>query len=199
MGPTRPKSNARAVWNGAWRTHRHRRSVRLGAAAIVALLATTITMRAEDAAERTRDQWTSTTTAWTAAHDLAAGTSLTPADLVTQPLPHTALPVDAVLDPPVGEVLLDDLATGEIVREGRLRGPEAGSGGALRLTEASPHLEPGDRVDLYRLLDGQAVARGARVVAVDADGIPVVQVATAELPAVIASLTTGSVVPVTIG
>jgi pilus assembly protein CpaB len=152
------------------------------------------------------EAWAPLTDTWVAATDLAAGITLGPADVVRRPLPAAALPRDPVRESPVGRRLHDDLVAGEVVRDGRLAdgatGPLAarlpeGAGG-VRLLSPAPHLAAGDVVDLYALLNGERVARGAEVISMD-DDLPTVAVAGAELPAVVRAFTTGDVVPVLVG
>ena len=70
--------------------------------------------------------------------------------------------------------------------------------GGIALSTRAPHLEIGDRVDLYGLIDGDLVAADARVVDLT-DDMPVVTVADHEIGAVIRAFTTGDVVPVLTG
>lgn len=153
-----------------------------------------------------RDQWGPSTTAWVAVDDLDAGHLLVDGDVTAVLLPPAAVPADAATGSPLGQRLADPMGEGEIVRLGRLRGGEESvtsarvgpTRGAVPLATAAPHLEVGDRVDLFALLDGAAVATDAEVVAM-VDGLPVVAVDRAELPAVIGAFSLGDVVPVLVG
>ncbi len=140
---------------------------------------------------------------WVSDRDLGAGHLLSEDDVELLTLPPAAVPSDAIIEPPWGRRLVVSIGRGEILREARLDttgssavgsrvGPQRG---AVSLTAPAPHLEPGDRVDLYRLLDGRVVASGAEVIAV-VDGTPLVAVGRAELGAVVEAFTTGDVVPV---
>jgi SAF domain-containing protein len=173
---------------------------------VVAILVGGYLDRAAGEAAEAADAWAPLTDAWVAATDLEAGITIGPADVVRRSLPAIALPRDPVRESPVGRRLHDDLVAGEIVRDGRLTdgaaGPLAarlpGGTGGVRLLSPAPHLAAGDVVDLYALLSGEQVARGAEVISVD-DGMPTVAIATNELPAVVRSFTTGDVVPVLVG
>ncbi|MEZ5247540.1 MAG: SAF domain-containing protein [Acidimicrobiales bacterium] len=176
--------------------------------AALLILASLVALRAEhQAAARLRAEWGPHVAAWTVVTDLESGHVLAESDLVTRLLPPAALPADAVTVAPVGGRLLDSVGEGEIVRAGRVDGVDEasdgshlGSGrGAVALSSAAPHLEVGDRVDLYGLLDGDLVAAGAVVVDVTDDRVPVVAVDDGDLPAVIRAFTTGDVVPVVTG
>jgi hypothetical protein len=162
--------------------------------------------RAAGEATEAADAWAPLTDVWVAAGDLEAGIALEPADLVRRSLPAVALPRDPVRESPVGRRLHDGLVAGEVVRDGRLAdgatGPLAarlpeGAGG-VRLLNPAPHLAAGDVVDLYALLSGERVARGAEVISMD-DGLPTVAIAAGELPAVVRAFTTGDVIPVLVG
>ena len=153
-----------------------------------------------------RDQWGPTTTAWVAVDDLDAGHLLVDGDVTSALLPPSAVPTDAATGSPLGHRLADPMGEGEIVRLGRLRGGEESvtssrvgpTRGAVPLSTAAPHLEVGDRVDLFALLDGASVATDAEVVSM-VDGIPVVAVERADLSAVIRAFSLGDVVPVLVG
>jgi len=150
--------------------------------------------------------WGESRLTWVANREVGAGDAIGDADVVSRELPLAALPDDAAIDSPVGQRLTEAVATGEIIRTGRLSDRAASETasqvevghGALALTSAAPHLEPGDRVDLYALLTGEVVARNARVIRV-VDGQPVVTVEQRSLAAVIVAFTTGDVVPVLVG
>ena len=126
--------------------------------------------------------------------------------MMRRSLPPVALPADPATAPPFGRRLRDGMAAGEILRDGRLQnsvssetGALVGDGrGAVALISSTPHLEPGDRVDLYALLSGEIVAEHAEVIAVT-DGMAVVAVDDDALADVILAFTTGDVVPVLVG
>lgn len=153
-----------------------------------------------------RDQWGPTTAAWVTVDDLDAGHLLVDGDVTPVRLPPSAVPADAATDSPLGHRLADPMGEGEIVRLGRLRGGEESvtssrvgpTRGAVALSVAAPHLEVGDRVDLYALLDGATVATDGEVVSM-VDGVPVVAVERSELAAVIQAFSLGDVVPVLVG
>lgn len=184
-----------------------RRSRRLRVALVMlgALAAGLSVDLALDRAERARARWEPAVTVWVAHRDVAAGTRLGSDDVGPTALPVAALPADAATVDPAGRRTSVDLAPGEIVREARLRetagataaGLPAGTG-AVALPAPAPHLTPGDVVDLLALLDGRRVATAAVVVAV-VDDHPVVAVADDDLASVVATFTTGDVVPVLVG
>jgi Flp pilus assembly protein CpaB len=172
--------------------------------ATLLIVASIVLLRAEQrGAAALRDQWGPTVTAWTVVADLDSGHVLGQGDLAMRRLPPAALPADAVATAPYGRRLLDPVGEGEIVRAGRVDGGDPGPSGsrlgsgrgAVALTMPAPHLEIGDRVDLYGLLDGDIVAADAEVVDVTHE-VPVVAVDDRDLPAVIRAFTTGDVVPV---
>ena len=206
--PTRPRPPTRfpAVTTAPWRAARHHRHARSVIAALL-IVASLVGLRAEHRRnDALRDAWGRSVTVWTAAADLDAGHVLTGDDLVARSLPPAALPDDPATDAPHGHRLVDAVGRGEILRVGRIQGDDpavdgsrvATGRGGIALSAPAPHLELGDRVDLYGLLDGDRVAAGARVVDLT-DGVPVVTVADHEIGAVIRAFTTGDVVPVLTG
>ena len=188
------------------RSLRHDRRTRPVVATLLILLSI-VGLRAEHrSAAAVRDEWGPIVTAWIVVTDLETGHVLSEHDVVSRRLPPAALPADAVAVAPHGRRLLDPVGEGEIVRVGRVDGGDPLTGGsrvgqgrgAVALSAPSPHLEIGDRVDLYGLFDGDIVASDAEVVDL-ADGVPVVAVDDHDLPAVIRAFTTGDVVPVVKG
>ena len=152
-----------------------------------------------------RAQWQTEIDGWTATRDLEAGTTLTTNDLAPTRLPTAGTPHDATLTGPVGLTLRDSMATGEIVRDGRLTTATGqlaaqlgdAAGGLTIATDGTP-LEAGDLVDLYGLIDGTRLADDASVIKVH-EGFVTVAIADQQLQAVIQSLTIGGVVPVLVG
>jgi Flp pilus assembly protein CpaB len=118
-----------------------------------------------------------------AAHDLAAGATLSAADLTTADVPRGAVP-DGAVDSAAGSVLAAPVRRGEPITDARLVGASltAGQPGLVALPVRLPDgamaglLEPGDRIDLYAVAasgDGSAssgeageVAHGVLVLAV---------------------------------
>ena len=152
-----------------------------------------------------RAQWQTEIDGWTATRDLEAGTTLTTNDLAPTRLPTAGTPHDATLTDPHGLTLRDSMATGEIVRDGRLTTATGqlaaqlgeAAGGLTIATDGTP-LEAGDLVDLYGLIDGTRLANDASVIEVH-EGFVTVAIADQQLQAVIQSLTIGGVVPVLVG
>jgi len=147
--------------------------------------------------------WGDRHSVWIATSTIEAGQVIRTADVVRRDLPLASLPADAANDSPVGRRLRDTVISGEIIRSGRLSdnnssetASQVGAGrGAIALAVAAPHLEPGDRVDLYALLSGELVAADARVIRV-IDERPVIAIEQASIRAVIQAFTMGDVVPV---
>ena len=175
--------------------------------AALLIVASLVGLRAElGRSDAVREAWGPRVTVWTAAADLEAGHVLTGPDVVALSLPPAALPHDPATDAPHGRRLVDAVGRGEILRVGRIQGADpsvdgarvaAGRGG-IALSTPAPHLEIGDRVDLYGLIDGGLVAAGARVVELT-DDVPVVTVADHEIGAVIRAFTIGDLIPVLTG
>jgi Flp pilus assembly protein CpaB len=118
-----------------------------------------------------------------AAHDLAAGTRVSAADLTTTSVPPGARPDGAVADP-AGAVLAAPLRRGEPITDARLVGPALTSGQPglvalpVRLPDAAMAglLESGDRIDLYAVAaTGDAAAPSQEATRVAA-GVPVLAV-----------------------
>ena len=152
-----------------------------------------------------RAQWQTEINGWVVTSDLEAGTTLSTDDLAATRLPTAGTPHDATLRDPIGLTLRDSMASGEIVRDGRLT-PASGqlaaqlgeATGALTIATDKTPLTPGDLVDLYGLIDGNRLATDASVIEVD-EGFVTVAVADQQIQAVIRSLTVGGVVPVLVG
>lgn len=114
-----------------------------------------------------------------AAHDLAGGARLRPADLATVRLPPSVVPSGAVRAAAAGRVLAAPMRRGEPLTDTRLLGPGLLSGyGAglvaapVRIADADAValLHPGDRIDVLAAgaegaEESGGVAGGARVVA----------------------------------
>jgi Flp pilus assembly protein CpaB len=201
--PRRPSRRPSASPGALWRRLRHDRRSR----PVLALALITVALMGVQAerqrADAVRGAWSPTTTVWVSDRELDAGHLLSEGDVELRALPPAAIPVDAAIEPPWGRRLVVSIGRGEILREARLDATGSSAAGsrvgprrgAVSLTAPAPHLEPGDRVDLYRLLDGRVVASGAEVIAV-VDERPLVAVGRAELGAVVEAFTTGDVVPV---
>lgn len=200
--PSRPTSTVRPrLLLGAARHATRRRPFRLAVTLLLAAALVHASGRADDRAAARARAWGTTETVWVVAAPVPAGATLGADDVDRRPLPAIALPTDAASDSPIGRRTSVDLATGEIVRDGRLGrgGPLAAQlrddEGLVTLTAPADHLAAGDHVDLHALLTGDVVARRVRVVQVDA-GVAMVAVPLPTLPAVIRTFTTGDVVPV---
>ena len=88
-----------------------------------------------------RAQWQTEINGWVVTSDLEAGTTLSTDDLAATRLPTAGTPHDATLRDPIGLTLRDSMASGEIVRDGRLT-PASGQLdlAATRLpTAGTPH------------------------------------------------------------
>lgn len=201
VAPGRPNSPMRT--SALMRSLRHDRRTRPAVAALL-IFASILGLRAEQARTTAmREQWGPMITAWVAAADFEAGHLLSEGDLEARLLPPAAVPPDAVADPPHGSRLADPVGRGEIVRAARIRGGDisvngsrVGPGrGAVALNSAAAHLEVGDRVDLYGLLDGVRVADDTEIITIT-DGFPVVAIDDSDLAGVIRAFTVGDVVPV---
>ena len=200
-----PISTAWATITGARATIRRSRWPRLILTAVVGLGLGFWLVGIYDDATTAREQWQTETVGWVATRDLEAGTTLRADDLATARLPSAGTPRDATLGDPFGLTLRDSMATGEIVRDGRLAtasgflAAQLGeASAALTITTEKTPLIPGDLVDLYGLIDGTRLATDAAVLEVD-EGFVTVAVAEHQIQAVIQSLTVGGVVPVLVG
>ena len=158
-----------------------------------------------DNAAMARAQWQTEIDGWTATRELEAGATLTADDIALTRLPSAGAPRDATVTDPYGLTLRDAMATGEILRDGRLT-TAAGqlaaqlgdADGGLTIASDGTPLEEGDLVDLYGLIDGNRLAVGASVIGVH-EGFVTVAISDQQIRAVIQSLTTGGVVPVLVG
>ena len=197
--PTRVTTRARP----SMRSLRHNPRTRPVLATLLILASIIGVWVQQRSAAALRDEWGPSVTAWTVVTDLDIGHVLSEDDVISRPLHPAALPADAVAVAPHGRRLLDAVGEGEIVRAGRVDGGDSAAGGsrvgsgrgAVALSTASPHLEIGDRVDLYDLFDGDIVSTDAEVVGLT-DDVPLVAVDEQDIPAVIRAFTTGNVVPV---
>ncbi len=185
---------------------RHHRRTRLLVTGLLVAAAWWAIQAEHRRAENAAAAWGPATIVWVAATDLDAGHLLASPDLIERTLPPGALPADVVTEPPLGQRLVDAVGQGEILREARVdgvgssaNGSVVGDGrGAVRLSLPTPHLQPGDHVDLYGLVTGSIVASRAEVIAV-VDEIAVVAVAEEVLGDLIRAFTSGDVVPVLVG
>lgn len=175
--------------------------------AIVLISISLLALRHErDRAHTVRNAWNPSHDVWMTTDDFPAGHRLEPGDVELRALPSAALPADPVNASPVGQRLHQPVGEGEILREQRLRpgdrsaaGSTVGDGrGAVAITAPSPHLEPGDRVDLYDVLTGDKVATGGEVIST-IESVALVAVADLDISRVIRSLATGDVVSVLVG
>ena len=182
---------------------RRSRLPRFAVVVVVALGAGNSLAQARAGADQARADWASREEVWVATRDLFAGTALGADDIELLELPRIALPRDAVTSDPGGSTLASSMVRGEVLRVGRIeshvlsptaaRLPAQTAG--LTITVSQSALAVGDRVDVYGLLDGNLLASGAEVIAVN-DNQPTLAIAETELPAVIRALTIGGVVPV---
>jgi hypothetical protein len=203
---TRPDLRWRPDFAAIRQLIRRSRWPRLLLALALALSAGALLDQARRDAVTAENSWTPAADVWVMTADLEAGVTIGPVDVVARSLPSAALPRDPVRESPVGLRLRDGVAAGEILRLGRIADSSAGvlasqlpAGSAgLQLPGATTHLGIGDVIDLYALLTGERVATGAEVIAIN-DGLPTVAIATADLPAVVRTFTTGDVVPVVVG
>ena len=147
-------------------------------------------------------QWQTEIFGWTATRDLEAGSTLAAGDMAATRLLASGTPRDVTLTDPNGLTLTDSLATGEILRDGRLTSKSGklaaqigANAGALTIASDGAPLLVGDLVDLYALIDGRRLATATTVIDVQ-EGFVTVAITEAEIRAVIISLTTGGVVPV---
>jgi Flp pilus assembly protein CpaB len=203
-----PRPGAVPRWSAVGLARRIRHDRRTRPLVAFGLIAVSIFALATEHArvDAARRAWGPGAAAWVTVTDLDAGHRLDADDVVSRMLPPGALPDDAVTASPVGLRLADPMGTGEVVRQGRLRSGTAsptGSAvpahrGAITLPVASPHLAPGDWVDLHSLLDGHVVASDGEVVAVT-DGFPLIAVDRADLPGAIRALAAGDLVPAVVG
>ena len=200
-----PLETLRATISGARVTIRRSRWPRLVLTAAVGLGLGLWLVGIYDSATTARAQWQTHIDGWVVTRDLEAGATLGADDLAPTLLPTAGTPRDATLRDPVGLTLRDSMATGEIVRDGRLTSASGRlaaqlgeATGALTITTDKTPLMPGDLVDLHGLIDGARLATDASVIAVD-EGFVTVAVADQQIRAVIQSLTVGGVVPVLVG
>jgi Flp pilus assembly protein CpaB len=143
--------------------------------------------------------------------DAPAGHRLTAGDMRLVELPAVARPADAFSEAPVGAPLAAAVFAGEPLVAGRVAPdgvsplaatlPAGHRGVALPIDIATPHLEPGDVVELHATtIDEAGTARGAstgtgRVLAVD-EGSLVVAVPVPAVDELVAALAGGPVVAV---
>ncbi|MFT5203299.1 MAG: hypothetical protein ACI9C1_002697 [Candidatus Aldehydirespiratoraceae bacterium] len=132
--------------------------------------------------------------AWVVRDEIAEGATISAAAVARLPVPHLLHPADAMTESPIGHTSGVRLVAGEIVRATDLATMPHGTG-AIELQVPARHLTVGDTVDLYDLLSGDPVATGATVIELH-DQLPTIAIATAEVSAVVRSLTNGEVVPV---
>lgn len=203
-----PRPDAVPRWSavGLVRRARHDRRARPLAAAVLITISLVSLAAERGRVDAARTAWGPGIATWVSVADLEAGHRIRPDDVAARNLPPGAVPDDAVRSSPVGHRLADPVGPGEVIREGRLRaGTSSATGsavpdhrGAITLPVASPHLTPGDRVDLHSLLDGRIVASDGEVVAVT-DGFPLIAVDRDDLPGTIRALAVGDLVPVVVG
>ncbi len=173
-----------------------------GSAVLVLTLSVTNARARATAAE---SRWADLRTVWVATSDLGAGGLLTDSDTHRVELPMAAIPRDASTTSPIGRRLHDDLAEGEILRDGRLADTSASEAAALlgprsrgvtlRIDDGGG-LVVGDRVDLLALVDGRPLAANAVVVATDDRGWATFSVPEGRVSAVVREISAGGVIPV---
>lgn len=200
-----PRETLRATINSARVTIRRSRWPRLALTAAVGLGLGLWLAGIYDSATTARAQWQNEIEGWVVTSDLEAGTTLEPGDLAATRLLAAGSPTDATRADPTGLTLRDSMASGEIVRDGRLTSASGRlaaqlgeATGALTIATDKTPLTPGDLVDLHALINGNLLATDARVIEVD-EGFVTVAIADEQIRAVIASLTVGGVVPVLVG
>lgn len=200
-----PINTLRAQLSGCRVTIRASRWPRLILTALIGLIVGSWLVGIYDSANETREQWQTEINGWTVTRELAAGTTLTAADVAATRLPTAGTPHDATRSDPQGLTLRDSMARGEVVRDGRLTSVSGkiaaqlgeATAGLTIAVDGTP-LEVGDLVDLYGLIDGTRLATNAAVIAMH-EGFVTVAVAEQQIQAVIQSLTTGGVVPALVG
>jgi len=173
-----------------------------GSAVLVLTLSVTNARARANAAE---SRWADVRTVWVADSDLGAGQLITDSGTHRVELPAAAIPRDAATTSPVGRRLHDDVAEGEILRDGRLADGSTSEAAALlaprsrgitlRIDDGSG-LTVGDRVDLLALVDGRPLAANAVVVATDDRGWATFSVSEARVSAVVSEISVGGVMPV---
>jgi hypothetical protein len=187
----------RRARHGIWRWYR--RPLLLGL--IVALVATALAVTVGGRAGPP------TTTVVVVARDVEAGRPLTGDDLHRRPRPVGDIPVDAVVDDPVGRTPLVGLVAGEVVLERRLAPGGVGAVASLVAPGAvgvwlppgglPVQLAVGDRLDLLLIEPGRTrpVVEAAPIVGVDEGGVTVA-VPTAIAPSVVEAVALGQLAPV---
>jgi len=173
-----------------------------GSAVLILTLSVTNARARANAAE---SRWADVRTVWVADSDLGAGQLITDPDTHRVELPVAAIPRDASTTSPVGRRLHDDVAEGEILRDGRLADGSTSETAALlaprnrgitlRIDDGSG-LTVGDRVDLLAMIDGRPLAANAVVVATDDRGWATFSVSEARVSAVVSEISVGGVMPV---
>lgn len=200
-----PIATLRATITSSRVTIRRSRWPRLVLTTVIGLVVGLWLVGIYDDTETARAQWQTDIDGWTATRDLAAGATIGAGDVTLTRLPTAGTPHDATLSDPHGLTLRDSIASGEIIRDGRLtkaNGKLAAqlgdAAGALTISTDGTPLEAGDLVDLYGLIDGNRLATDASVIAVH-EGFATVAITDQQIQAVIQSLTVGGVVPVLVG
>jgi len=179
--------------------------VRWGVAGVAVLILVMSVTNARERATAAESRWTDVRTVWVASSDIEAGRLITDSEIRSTELPLAALPLDASISSPAGRRLRDDMAQGEVIRDGRLTEGVTSEAAAL----LDPHsrgitlqiedgsvLVVGDRVDLLALIDGRPLAANAVVVATNGGGWAMFSVAESQVSAVVSEITVGGVVPV---
>lgn len=172
---------------------RARRWPRLAVAAGLIIMATQPLVAAQRQSENVAAGWAGAE-AWVVRDEIAAGAAISAAAVTRLPVPRLLRPVDAVTESPIGRTSGVRLVAGEIVRTTDMATMPHNTG-AIELQVPARHLTIGDTVDLYDLLSGDPVATGATVIELH-DQLPTIAITTAEVGAVVRSLTNGEVVPV---
>lgn len=137
----------------AWRG----RGLRWAVAVVLAVCAGALTAATVSRAEAARSAYGRTALAPVATVDLRVGDTVSAGDITVRALPSALVPPQAAVDP-VGRVVTEPVAAGEVVLERRLAGGGEGLGAlldpgrravAVPLDAAPAGVAVGDRVDLY--------------------------------------------------
>lgn len=183
--------------------------VRWASIAALALLAVVWTESVVADARHATESWGRSSDVAVATHDLVAGRIVEPDDVTIVPRPVTVLATDPARTP-VGRVVVDSIAAGEVVLERRLSGGGSGPAAllapgevafALPAEQSTPTVHPGDHVDVFAPVDSSSrssigatrVAERATVVSVS-DRAVMIGVAPTSAAAVARALLGASVV-----
>jgi Flp pilus assembly protein CpaB len=197
---------------------RHHPLVRVGAAAVVVLIAFSVVQRAAATVIDARRQWGEQRTVAVARHRIVVGDVIDADAIATQSWPKGVVPDGAIEGSPVGRTVVATIEPGEAVLAARLapaglRGvaaliPRGWRALAIPVGPAVVTLSVGDHVDLIAGFDVSSasadeapaftVAHDALVVAVDEQRVTVA-VRSADAEAVAFAIVAGTVVPALTG